>query len=446
MGEGSGAKRTVLALESVNFRRYFAGQLLSTLGTWMQITAQIWLVLEITDSGAALGRVSALQFVPALLLGAWAGSIADRFENRRLLLVTNVFAGLFALALGVLSLQGSLTVGWLYVAAFGVGTGNAFDRAAGPAFVTSLVPADHLPSAIGLYSVTTSASRMVGTAVAGVIVATWGPTACFFINAASYLLVLASLLSLRTGEITDRRVHGEPIRVKDGLTHIRARPILRRTLVTTTVVGMFGMNFMILVPAMVRLTFDADANWFGIAEVFSGAGSTAAGFLVGALHRPTARTVALGAMAMGAATICTGLAPTLVAFCVLMFAVGLAAVGFMTVSMTVTQANAEPSMRGRVSALQTVAQSGAMPIGSLLIGGLMSGIGVRTTMVLTGASAVVAGLVLTSLERARPSVLWADGDVGHPPVELDATLEPPAPPVLPDGPGDPVSGAAATPR
>jgi MFS family permease len=440
----------VAALQSVNFRRYFAGQLLSTLGTWMQITAQIWLVLEITDSGAALGRASALQFIPALLLGAWAGSIADRFDNRRLLLVTNSFAGLFALALGLLSMSGALTVNWLYVAALGVGLGNAFDRAAGPAFVTSLVPSEHLPSAIGLYSVTTSASRMIGTAVAGVIVATWGPTACFLINAASYLLVLASLVSLRGDEITDRRAPGgAKIRVRDGIVHIRARPILRRTLLTTTVVGMFGMNFMILVPAMVRLAFHSGATWFGVAEIFSGAGSTAAGFLVGALHRPSARSVALGAMAMGAATIATGVAPVLILFCLLMFAVGLAAVGFMTMSMTVTQANAEPSMRGRVSALQTVAQSGAMPIGSLLIGGLMSTIGVRTTMVLTGASAVAAGLVLLGLERARPSALWLDGDEEIVTPELDATLEPPAPRLLVGGPDpgdDEVSGAAATPR
>jgi MFS family permease len=401
-------RASVVALSSPNFQRYFAGQLLSTLGTWMQITAQLWLVLELTGSGSALGRLSALQFLPALFFGAWAGSLADRVDNRYLLMTTNATAGLFALLLGLLSATGNISLGWLYVAAVGVGFGNAFDRAAGPAFVTSLVPEAHLGSAIGLYSVTTSASRMIGIAVAGVIIAAWDVTACFLINAASYLIVLASLAFLRKDQITDRREDGGEIRIRDGIRHVRSRPILFRTLATTTGVGMIGMNFMILVPAMINLTFDADATWFGLAEVFSGAGSTTAGFAVGLLSRPSARSVAVGAIALGLATIATGLAPFLLLFCALMFVVGLAATGFMTTSMTVTQANAQPSMRGRVSALQVVAQSGVMPLGSLTAGWLMSTIDVRPTMVLTGSSALIVGLVLFSIETANPSQVWAE--------------------------------------
>lgn len=422
-GGGGGAQRSVAALGRVNFRRYFAGQLVSTLGTWMQITAQIWLVLELTDSGAALGLASALQFLPSLVLGPWAGVIADKVENRRLLLVTNSFAGLFALALGLLSAAGDLSVAWLYVGAVSIGISNAFDRAAGPAFVSSLVQPDELPSAIGLYSVTTSASRMIGTAVAGVLLSEVGATACFLVNAASYLVVLASLLSLRSSEIAERRVGGGPVLIREGWAHVRERPILARTMLTTTAVGMFGMNFMILVPAMVKLAFDADAEWFGYAEVFSGAGSTVAGFVVGSLDRPTAKTVGLGAMALGAATMLTGMAPALLIFSMLMFLVGLTAVGFMTTSMTVTQANAEPAMRGRVSALQAVASSGTMPIGSLAVGGLIAGVGVRTTMVLAGATAVAAGLALFLAERRRPSASWVDTTPAVEPA-LDAAVSP----------------------
>ncbi len=400
---------SIVALSSTNFKRYFAGQLLSTLGSWMQITAQLWLVLDLTESGSTLGRLSALQFIPSLVLGAWAGTLADRFDNRHMLMVTNTVAGLFALLLGILSVTGHISVHWLYVAAIGIGLGNAFDRAAGPAFVTSLVPEEHLTSAIGLYSVTTSASRMIGIAVAGVVIAAFGASACFIINAASYLIVLASLLSLRPAEITDRRQKGGPIRIRDGFHHVRSRPILFRTLATTTGVGMIGMNFMIIVPAMVKLTFDAGSTWFGIAEVFSGAGSTVAGLAVGLLSRPNARAVALGAIALGASTIATGLAPWLLLFCVLMFLVGVCATGFMTTSMTVTQSNALPSMRGRVSALQLVANAGVMPIGALVAGGLMSSIGVRETMVLTGCSAVMVGTVLLTIETIRPTSTWTLG-------------------------------------
>jgi MFS family permease len=419
-----GLRRSTGALRHLNFRHYFGGQLISQLGTWMQITAQIWLVVDITHSGGKLGIASALQFLPSLLIGPWAGVIADKVDNRKLLFVTNSAAGAFATGLGFLSAAGSLSLGWLYVAAVSIGVSNAFDRAAGPAFVSSLVPPDELPSAIGLYSVTASAARMIGTAVAGVLIASVGATACFFANAGSYVFVLASLVLLQSSKIADRRKAGLPVRLRDAWEHVRQRPILIRTLTTTTVVGMFGMNFMILVPAMVKLSFHADARWFGIAEIFSGAGSTAAGFLVGSLRRPDASRVALAAAALGLATVVTGLAPMLVVFCILMFVVGLTAVGFMTVSMTVTQANAEASMRGRVSALQAVANSGTMPIGSLVAGATMSYLGVRTSMVAAGCTAIAAGTALLLIEQHSKAALW---DVPAPPavpVEIGPTIEP----------------------
>ncbi|MGE0795624.1 MAG: MFS transporter, partial [Acidimicrobiia bacterium] len=396
-GGRAGAKRSVAALHQVNFRRYFAGQLLSTVGTWMQLTAQIWLVLEITDSGRALGLASSLQFLPALALGAWAGVIADRVDNRVLLMTTNGVAMVLAIVLGTLSASDHLGIGWLYGAAFSIGVGNAFDRAAGPAFVSSLVDADRLPSAIGLYSVTTSASRMVGIAAGGFVVTAYGPTVCFFVNAASYVIVLVGLASLRRDEIAERRVGGVPVRIRDGFAHVRSRPVLLRTLATTVVVGMFSFNFMILVPAMVKLGFEADARWFGIAEVFSGAGSTAAGFVVGSLHRPSVRTVSLAAVALGVATALTGLAPYLLLFCVLMFVVGVTATGYMTTSMTVVQTNAAPEMRGRASSLLVMANQGTTPIGALLMGAVISSFGARSAMVFAGASAIAAGLVLLAL-------------------------------------------------
>jgi MFS family permease len=403
MAGAEGARRSVAALGHVNFRRYFAGQLLSTVGTWMQLTAQIWLVLEITGSGRALGLASSLQFIPALVLGAWAGVIADRVDNRLLLFATNSGAMVLAFGLWGLSATGHLSIGWLYAAAFAIGVGNAFDRAAGPAFVTSLVDEEHLSSAIGLYSVTTSASRMVGIAAGGIVITALGPSVCFFVNGVSYLVVLPSLISLRSGEIAERRVHGAPVRIRDALSHVRGQAVLYRTLVTTFVVGMFCFNFQILVPAMVKLGFHADASWFGFAEVFSGAGSTLAGFVVGTMRRPTVRTVSISAVALGVATTLAGAAPYLLLFCGLMFAVGVAATGYMTVSMTVIQASAAPEMRGRVSALLVMANQGTTPVGALLMGLMIGVVGVRSTMAFAGASAVVAGVALLAMETRRTS-------------------------------------------
>jgi MFS family permease len=431
-GGGGGAQRSIAALHEVNYRRYFAGQLLSTVGTWMQLTAQIWLVLQITDSGRALGLASSLQFIPSLVLGVWAGVIADRVDNRLLLAATNGGAMVLALALGGLASAGHLTIGWLYLAAFAIGIGTAFDRAAGPAFVTSLVDDELLPSAIGLYSVTTSASRMVGIAAGGVVITALGASVCFYANAGSYLIVLATLAWLRKDEIADRRVGGAPVRIVDGLTHVRANPVLLRTLVTTFVVGMFCFNFQILVPAMIKLGFHADASWFGFAEVFSGAGSTLAGFVVGTFERPTVRTVALAAVALGLATGLAGVAPLLLVFCGLMFAVGVAATGYMTVSMTVVQAAAAPEMRGRVSALLVMANQGTTPVGALLMGFMIGGIGIRTTMLFAGVTALVAGAVLLVMERGRSFDLGpapSPGTVEVAPVEVAAAdLTPAAPP------------------
>jgi MFS family permease len=190
---------------------------------------------------------------------------------------------------------------------------------------------------------------------------------------------------------------------------VHTQPVLFRTLVTTFVVGMFCFNFQILVPAMVKLGFHADASWFGFAEVFSGAGSTLAGFVVGTMRRPTVRTVSLAAIALGVATVLAGVAPYLVLFCGLMFAVGVTATGYMTVSMTVVQSSAAPEMRGRVSALLVMANQGTTPIGALIMGFMIGFVGVRSTMVFAGASALVAGVVLLVLEARRTSDITVGG-------------------------------------
>jgi MFS family permease len=413
----SAFRRSVGALGHRNFRLYFSGQLLSTVGTWMQVTAQVWLVVDITKSGGAVGITAALQFLPALLISPYAGLIADRFDNRKLLLTTNSLAGLFALGLGTLSAFGLLSVGWLYVGAFAIGMSNAFDRATGPAFVSSMVPREQLTSAVSLYSVTAAASRMVGIAISGVIIAAWGATSCFMLNAASYLIVLASLLLLRQSELTPRLRSGA-VRIRDGLRHVRERPLVMRSIVVTTILGVCCMNFLTLVPSVIKLDFGAGATAFGVAEVFSGGGSTVAGFVVAGLHRrPDGRTLAISVLLFGAGSLATGLSPSLVAFCVLMFSIGFTTAAFQTITTMIGQLESEPSMRGRVASLQAMAQQGTLPLGALLAGALIPIIGSRAVFLFDGvvAVAVGAGLLVLELTDRAPT---------HEPIEVDMVAVP----------------------
>jgi len=233
----STTRATFISLRNRNYRLYFLGQVISVSGTWMQGVAQAWLVLQLSGSGTLLGLVTALQFLPILVAGPLAGVVADRVDKRRLLLVTQSIAGMLALTLGLLTVTGAVQLWMVFVLAFLFGCVVALDNPARQSFVLEMVGSTDLSNAVTLNSVVVNAARIVGPAVAGLLIAGFSLAACFFINAGSYLAVLTALYRMRPDDLRrpDRAPRGKG-QLREGLRYVRATPELRVPLVVMAVV------------------------------------------------------------------------------------------------------------------------------------------------------------------------------------------------------------------
>src|SRR5438093_1593275 len=306
------ASRTFRSLGVRNYRLYFIGQIVSMSGTWMQSVAQAWLVLELTGSGIALGTVTALQFLPTLLLGPWGGLIADRVDKRKLLIWTQSASAMLALALGVLVVTHVVTLWMVNALALGLGLVTMIDMPTRQTFVMEMVGREHVTNAVSLNGVIVNASRIVGPAVAGVLIATVGVGICFLVNAGSYLAVIAGLFMMRTqelqrGAITTRR-RGQ---LRAGLRYVWRTPELRTPLLLMAVVGAIAYNFSVLLPLMVRFAFHAGAGAFGVLFSVMGAGAVVGGLAVAAWGKATRRLLAGAAIALGGFLVLAAVAPSL---------------------------------------------------------------------------------------------------------------------------------------
>ncbi len=411
-----------------NYRLYFFGQIVSITGTWMQSVAQAWLMLRLTGSALALGTVMALQFLPILLLGPWGGVVADRFDKRRLLVVTQSSSALLALVLGILTATGVVTPWMVYVLAIALGMVTLIDNPARQSFVMEMVGPQHVTNAVSLNSVVVNAGRIVGPGAAGVLIATVGIASCFLINAASYLAVIAGLLAMRTAEL-DRapRVQRARGQLREGLRYAWSTPELRVPLLVMAVVGTLGFNFSVLLPLMARYAFHRGAATYG--ELFSlmGVGAVAGGLVVAARGRADNRLLAGSAMAFGAAILGAATVPTLGAEMGVIVVVGVASIAFISTANSILQLRSRSDMRGRVMALYAVVFLGVTPIGAPTVGLVAEHFGPRAALALGGAATLAAGVVAAWATRRRATaadteVSMADasvaGDAG------DADLEP----------------------
>ena len=244
-------RQTFRSLRTRNFRIYFFGQIVSGSGSWMQQVAQVWLVLKLTDSGIALGITAALQFLPVLLGGAWAGVLADRMDKRKLLIATSATAVALALTLGLLTAFDVVELWMVYVLAMALGAVTALDSPARRSFVTELVPEAHAANAVSLNSSVFTAARIVGPALAGLVIAAFGIPVCFFLNAASFLAVIGAMLLMRPAEIHPaRRALRQKGQLVDGLRYVWANPPLRTALLMTAVIGTLSFNFQVTLSLM----------------------------------------------------------------------------------------------------------------------------------------------------------------------------------------------------
>ncbi len=395
-------RATFSSLHNRNYRLYFIGQIISVSGTWMQRLAQAWLILGLTHgNGVAIGVESGLQFLPMLLFGGWGGVIADRFDKRRLLYVTQVFAGLLALGLGIFVAAGAATVLIVYVFSLLLGFANAFDMPARQTFVLEMVGREDLPNAVGLNSVVMNSSRVVGPAVGGIVIGVVGLAPCFFLNAASYLAVIAALWMMNKDAL--QRVPVVPRakgQLRDGFRYVWSDPVVRTPLLMMAFVGTLAFNFQVVIPLISTRVFQQGAGGFGGLTAVMGAGA-----VLGGLGAASRRGVSYGRLlgltfAMGASICGAALAPTLATEVVALFLMGAATFAFIATANTTLQLTSRPDMRGRVMALYGIAFLGSTPVGSPIIGWVCAAFGPRAGFLVGGVAALVAaGAASASIVR-----------------------------------------------
>ena len=397
-------RRSLRALRNRSYRIFATGLVISTVGSWMQMMAQSWLVLELTDSGKALGLVFALQTLPMLLIGAFAGVIADRVDNHRLLAWTSFGGVVQASSLGVMQATGHITVGWIY--AFALGMVSAFDRPAMQALVYELAGPDDLSSAIGLGSTINNTGRLLGPSLAGVLLATAGMATVFFLNAATYAALIVCLLALRHAPRFARIGTGARANLRDGFRYVWGDPTLRLAMLVMFVIGTFAYNFGALVPAMVHFEFHASALAVGLVQAVGGVGAILGGLFAGSLHRPTTRLLGIVATCFGLAVFASALAPSVAVFTIVWLPLGLASAIFTTVDQTLLQRESAPEYQGRVMSLFAVAWMGTTPIGGLIAGTIVDQWSARAAIGFGGVMAILAGLgaLAYASTRVRPEV------------------------------------------
>lgn len=374
-----------------NFRLYFVGQTISSIGSWAQSLAVTWLVLDLTDRSDQLGIALALQFLPMLILGAPAGVLADRLNNRRLLLATSAASGVLALTFGIVVSTGHATIWWIYALTFALGLVLAVERPTMQAILFQLVGRDLLSNAVAANGTINSVSRLIGPAIAGGLIATVGVTVGFYINAASYLVVIAALLALRASELVARPMIGQTKgKLREGFAYVRSHPEVARPLVVMSIVGAIALNFPTTFPSMVRFGFDRGPGSVGAAMSVSAIGSIVGGIYIAGIKPDPRRTLAIALVGFGAAIVALGVMPTYATFVAMSIVLGFASASFQSVNTVVVQQATEPSMQGRVMALHQTALFGSTPIGALLMGWVIHVSSPRLPFLLGGIAALLS--------------------------------------------------------
>jgi MFS family permease len=383
--------RTFASLQIPNYRRYFTGQVVSLSGNWMQTVAEMWLVVQLTGSGFAVGLTAALQFLPIMVFGAWGGLLADRLAKRRLLLLTQSLMALPAIALWGLTTSGSVEIWMVYALVFARGAVNAVDNPARQSFAIEMVGADRVVNAVALNSVIIHTARIVGPAAAGAVIALVGVATCFLINALSFAAMLVALRAMDTRALhTPEPAARAAGQVRSALHYVRRTPNLLIPLGMMALIGTFSFNFQVLLPLLASLTWDGDASLYTALAVAMGIGSVAGALATGARGRTGPRLLVSAAAAFGAAELLVAVAPTVELQLAALVPLGAVSVAFAAGVNSALQLTVEPAMRGRVMALYSVVFLGSTPIGAPLVGWIAEVAGPRAGLVLGAAAALAA--------------------------------------------------------
>ncbi len=395
---------TFRSLANRNYRLYATGGVVSNTGTWMQRVAQDWLVLQLTaGSGTALGITTGLQFLPILLLSPYAGLIADRFPKRRLLQVTQLMIAVPAGMLGVLALTGVAQTWHVYLLAFVFGIGTAFDAPARQSFVSEMVGPDDLTNAVGLNSASFNMARLVGPAVAGVLIAAFGggvqaTGAVIVLNALSYGAVIYSLQRMRAGDLdTPVPATRQKGMIRDGVRYVRGRPDVMLVLAIVFFAGTFGLNFQMTSALMATEVYGMGASAYGLLGTTMAIGSLSGALLAARRGRPRHRLVILSALAFGLAEIVAGMLPSYLLFAIWTPVLGVTALTMITAANATVQLSVSPELRGRVLALYMMILMGGTPIGAPIVGWVGDTFGARWTLIGGGGMTVLGVLLAVAL-------------------------------------------------
>ena len=395
---------TFRSLRNPNYRRYALGGVVSNTGTWMQRVAQDWLVLQLTaNSGTALGITTGLQFLPFLLLSPFAGLVADRIPKRLLLQATNIGMAVPALILGLLALTGTAQTWHVYVLALVLGVAAAFDAPARQSFVSELVDPDDLTNAVGLNSASFNAARLVGPAVAGVLIAMLGGGVAatgwvILVNAFTYAAPVLSLRSLDARLLhTPDLVRREPGQIRAGLAYVRGRPDLMLVLAIVFFAGTFGLNFQLTSALMATEVFGKGAKEYGLLGTFLAVGSLTGALLAARRVRVGLRLIVGSALTFAAVEVVAGLMPSYVSFALMTPLLGLSALTMITAANTFMQLHTDAGMRGRVMALYMMIFIGGTPLGAPLIGWIGEVAGPRWTLWVGGLATALGVLAASAL-------------------------------------------------
>ncbi|MDX6466800.1 MAG: hypothetical protein QOI27_1840 [Gaiellaceae bacterium] len=403
-------RMTFAAMVVPNYRRYVSGQAVSLVGTWMQMIAQSWLVLTLTHSSIALGAIIAVQTLPVLVLGPYGGVIADRVDKRRLMVALQALMGVQALVLGVLTITGAIRFWEICVLAALLGLNNAFENPSRQSFILELVGPEHLRNAVSLNSVLVNVARAVGPAVAGVLIATVGIGVCFLVNAASFVAVVASLLTMDRSQLNPSmpmpRQRGQ---LREGLRYVRHSPDLAVPLAMMGLAGMLAYEFPVTLPVIDHNSLHGGAAAYGLMTAAMGIGAVVGGLFTAARGRTGIRPLSIAASAFGVMIVLASLAPDMPLELVALAGAGAGSVSFMAIGNSTLQLGAAPQMRGRVMSLWFVAFQGSTPIGGPLVGWVIAAAGARVGLGLGGvtllAVAALGALVLRRLpSRHSPAV------------------------------------------
>ena len=397
----SWSRMTFASLGEHNFRLYFAGQSISLIGTWMQMIAQAWLVLELTGSATWVGLVVAFQTLPILLVGLYGGVIADRSDKRRLLIALQAVMGLLAATLAILTLTDSVRLWQVFALAILLGCADAFEKPTRQAFLVEIVGPDSLRNAVSLNSVMVNAARILGPAVAGVIIAAGGLGLCFALNALSFIPVVILLAILDTSAL--RPAPPQPHergQVRAGLAYVRRHPELAVPLVMMAIMGCFTYEFQVTLPYLAKTTFAGDSRTYGFMTAAMGLGAVIGGLYTAARGQTGIATLVRASTVFGFLVLAAALAPNTAVVLVLLVGVGAASVSLMARGNATVQLAADPRMRGRVMALWLVAFMGTTPIGGPIDGWIAQTLGARWGLIV-GALAcfVAAGVGAAALTR-----------------------------------------------